>query len=384
MSDEHGLGDRLREIRKRRGLSQRELAKASKVSHSLITKLEQGVVADTRMETARKLAAALRVPTTTLVERAPAEPHAAPEPWQALQRAVERPAEQPDEEPTTRGVQDGLEAVRAAHFGKRMREAVDLLVPLLRDAEALGDTPAARAARAQLLQIAGSTLTGARQFSAAETALRRALDEAPDRLRAASVVTTWTWLLVRQGRFDAARAMAVKWADDAEPRMSRATAEEIAAWGWLLIQGHAAALRDNRGGEAADMLRLARSAAVATGPLRHGDVRIATWGPSTVAYKAAEQGVVTDRPDEVLEIAPRLKGGTGSEYHRHRLDVAKAYTMTRQHGRALDVLGEVAAEAPEWIAEQPYARDTLADTIARRRTLTTETRQLADLVGLPL
>ncbi|WP_030809613.1 helix-turn-helix domain-containing protein [Streptomyces sp. NRRL F-2799] len=384
MSDEHGLGDRLRDIRKRRGLSQRELAQASRVSHSLITKLEQGVVTDTRMETARKLATALRVPTSALVTRAPAEPHPAPEPWQALQRAVERPAEQPEEEPTIRGVLAGLEGVRAAHFGKRMREAVELLVPLLRDAEALGDSPAVRAARAQLLQIAGSTLTGARQFAAAETALRRALDEAPDRLRAASVVTTWTWLLVRQGRFDAARDLAVKWADDTEPRLSRATAEEIAAWGWLLIQGQAAALRDNRGGEAADMLRLARSAAVATGPLGHGDVRIATWGPATVAYKAAEQGVVTDRPEEVLEIASRLKGGKGSEYHRHRLDVAKAYTMTRQHGRALEVLGEVAAEAPEWIAEQPYARDTLADTITRRRTLTDETRQLADLVGLPL
>ncbi|MFG2812674.1 hypothetical protein [Streptomyces sp. NPDC048410] len=93
---------------------------------------------------------------------------------------------------------------------------------------------------------------------------------------------------------------------------------------------------------------------------------------------------MTDRPDEVLEIASRLKGGKGSEYHSHRLDVAKAYTMTRQHRRALEVLGEVAAEAPEWIAEQPYARDTLADTFTRRRTLTDETRQLADLVGLPL
>ncbi|MEV0850431.1 hypothetical protein AB0J21_32020 [Streptomyces sp. NPDC049954] len=86
----------------------------------------------------------------------------------------------------------------------------------------------------------------------------------------------------------------------------------------------------------------------------------------------------------MLEIADRLRGGTGSEYHRHRLDVAKAYTMTRQPGRALEVFGEVAAEAPEWIAEQPYARHTLADTIARRRTLTTEMRQLTDLVGLSL
>ncbi|WP_030560183.1 SDR family NAD(P)-dependent oxidoreductase, partial [Streptomyces exfoliatus] len=44
-----------------------------------------------------------------------------------------------------------------------------------------------------------------------------------------------------------------------------------------------------------------------------------------IADQARAHGIP---PDEVLEIAPRLKGGTGSEYHRHRLDVAKAYTMT--------------------------------------------------------
>ncbi|MEU6058046.1 helix-turn-helix transcriptional regulator [Streptomyces sp. NPDC047097] len=384
MAESPAIGERLREIRKRRGLTQRELASASRVSHSLITKLEQGVLADTRMETARKLAAALRVPTTALVAPAPAEPGPAPEPWLALQRAVEHPARQPEEEPTAHGLLDGVREVRAAHFEKRVGDAVGLLVVLLRDAEALGDEPDVRAARAQLLQIAGSTLTTARQFAAAETALRRALDESPDRLRAASVVNTRAWLLIRQGRFDAARELAVKWADDSEPRLSRATQEEIAAWGWLLLHGQAAALRDNRGGEAADMLRLARSAAVATGTLSRGEVRLATWGPSTVAYKAAEQGVVTDRPEEVLSVAARFEGGSGTEYHRHRLDVAKAYAMTRQHGRAVEVLGEVAGSAPEWLAQQRYARDTLADTISRRRTLTDQTRQLADLVGLPL
>lgn len=74
----------------------------------------------------------------------------------------------------------GVEAVRAAHSEKRVRDVADLLVPLLRDVEALGDAPAVRAARAQLLRIAGSTLTTARQFAAAETALRRALGPVTD------------------------------------------------------------------------------------------------------------------------------------------------------------------------------------------------------------
>lgn len=384
MPDTPDIGARLRTIRKRRGLTQPELAQAAQVSVSLVRKLEQGEKSDTRLETARKLASALRVPTSALISRPPAEPRPAPAAWLPLQRAVEHPAQQPDEEPTLDGVEAGVEAVRTAHFEKRLDAVATLLVPLLRDAEALGDDPAARAARALLLQIAGSTLTTARQFAAAETALSRALDDAPDRLRAASIVTTWVWLLLRQGRLDAASEMAVKWADDTEPRLSRATPEEIAAWGWLLLQGQAAALRDNRSGEAADMLRLARGAAVVTGGLTRGAVRLATWGPTTVAYKAAEQGIITDRPDEVLRLAERLAGGSGTEYHRHRLDVAQAHVRLRQYGPAVEVLQDVRAQAPEWLAEQRYARDTVASIIGRRRTLTVEMRSLADAVGVPM
>ena len=46
------LGGRLASARKRRGLSQRELAQASGLSVSLIRKIEQGEREDTRLETA--------------------------------------------------------------------------------------------------------------------------------------------------------------------------------------------------------------------------------------------------------------------------------------------------------------------------------------------
>jgi len=66
-SNHEHIGARLREVRKRRGLSQQALASTSGVSLSLIRKLEQGERADTRLETARQLAAALHVPTTSLI-----------------------------------------------------------------------------------------------------------------------------------------------------------------------------------------------------------------------------------------------------------------------------------------------------------------------------
>ncbi|CAM3143896.1 helix-turn-helix domain-containing protein [Streptomyces albus] len=381
------IGARMRDIRKRRGLTQRELATASGVSLSLVRKLEQGEVRDTRMETAHRLARSLRVATSSLLRREEVVKPVA-EPWRPLQEAVEHPPGQPDEEPSIDGARSSLPALRSAFFKNHLQEVSALLVPLLRDVDVLGDGEEARALRAHALQIAGSVLTQASQFGAAETALSRAADAAPDRLRAASVRTTWTWLLVRQGRLAEAREMATRWADEVEPRISRATTEELAAWGWLLLQVSAASLRDNRAGEAQDAMRLARSVAVMTGKeLPRGDSRLATWGPVTVAYKNAERGIVLDRPDEVLKVADQLKAvgpAASTEFHRHRMDVARAHVMMRQYGEAVDVLSEVRAQAPEWLAEQRSARDVMAEVVQHRRTLTPGMRELADEVGVPM
>lgn len=383
-----GIGERISDMRKRRGMTQRELATASGVSYSMIRKLEQGDRNDVRLETARKLAAALRVPTTHLVRRGEPDPVTAPEPWRPLQQAVEAPAAQPEEEPTLDGARQALTAIRAAHFENRLADLTALLTPLLRDLDALGDDPEAREIRAHLLQIAGSTLTQVRAFSAAETALRRALDDAADRLRAASIVTTWTWLLVRQGRLEDSRSLATRWADDVEPRLSRATPEELAAWGWLLLQASAASLRDNRSGEAEDMMRSALAASVKTGrELPRGDFRLATWGPVTVAYKQAERGIVLGRPDLVLSTAERLNGTrkkTSTEYHRHRLDVAKAHVMLRQYGEAVEVLTDIHNTAPEWLPHQRYAGDIMTDIIRGRRSLTPQMRDLADAMHIAM
>jgi transcriptional regulator with XRE-family HTH domain len=388
MPEDTDIGARLRDIRKRRGLTQKALATASGVSLSLIRKLEQGDLHDTRMETARRLADALRVQTSSLLERDDAEPtDETAEPWRPLQAAVQI-AVNPmvGEAPTVAGIRELLPEVRRAYFANELSQLSGLMAPLLRDADTLGDSADARDVRSHLLQIAGSVLTQVRQYGAAETALRRALDDAPDRLRAAGIIATWSWLLVRQGKLAASRELATKWADDVEPRMSRATPEELAAWGWLLMQSSAANLRDNRRGEADDTMRLARSVSVMLGrELPRGTERLTTWGPTTVRYKAAERHIVLDEPDKVLRAA-RSRGSVAvsTEYHRHRLDVAKAHTMLRQYGEAVDVLSDVHGNAPEWLASQRYARDILGDVVERRRTLTPEMRTLATAVGLPL
>jgi transcriptional regulator with XRE-family HTH domain len=65
MDQARTIGDKLRGARKRRGLTQRDLARLSGLSLSLIRKLEQDERNDICVETARKLAASLGVPTTS-------------------------------------------------------------------------------------------------------------------------------------------------------------------------------------------------------------------------------------------------------------------------------------------------------------------------------
>ncbi|MEO3752476.1 helix-turn-helix transcriptional regulator [Streptomyces sp. B6B3] len=389
-----GIGARLEDLRKRRGLSQQELAQAASVSLSTIRKLEQGEQRDTRLETARKLAAALRVPTTRLLDRGeetPESDHVPEEAWRAVQHAVERPQERGDlPAPTLDGVEAALAAARAAYFGGDFIALAQVLPPLLRDTDALGDSAAARHVRARVLHFTGAALTQVRQWEGADSALDHALDAAPDAATAAGIITTRCWLLLRQGHISNARVLATKWADDLEPhRVSRATPDDLAAWGWLLLHAGAAAIRDNREGEAATAMKLAQAAAVLTGrDLGYGR-RMNRWGATVVAHKRIENLVITDQPDRALDLAERVARVTAAlpsdgNFNRHRLDVANAHAKLRHYGEAMETLLAVNERAPAWLANQRYARDILGTIISRRRTLTPEMRQLADDIRLPL
>jgi hypothetical protein len=160
------------------------------------------------------------------------------------------------------------------------------------------------------LQLTGWLLTQTRQFDAAEEALERALDYAPDRVQAATTVSTMCWLLLRRGRLAQARDLATQWADQTEPRMSKATSAELSAWGWLLLRASAAAIRDAREGEADDTLRYARTAAVAMGrEYAPKNDFLQTFGPLTVELKHAENAMINDKPDLVLQLAERVPTG---------------------------------------------------------------------------
>ncbi|MFE2426353.1 helix-turn-helix domain-containing protein [Streptomyces sp. NPDC059373] len=389
------IGRRLQEIRKRRGLTQRQLAAESGVSLSLIRKLEQGERADTRLETVRRLAVALRLPTTGLmVDQGgdSTENGDTADLWDPIRSALTAPVNgySLEEEPTIPGVRAAIDSTLPLFSGDRFAELRAILPPLIRDADLLAETGAeGRALRVRLMQLTGWLLTQTRQFEAAETALRRSLDDASDRLQGAATINTQCWLLLRQGRLSEARELAIRWADEVEPRISRATPEELSAWGWLLLRASAAAIRDNRPGEAEEALRYANSAAVAMGrEFAPGDDFLKAFGPVTVALKRTENAMIIDRPDLVLKLAARIPTEgmrpTSNNRNRHLLDVAEAHARSRDYAKTVEILQGLQATAPQWLPNQRYARDIFGRVIAKRRMLTPEMRSLADAIGVPM
>ncbi|MEU2092729.1 hypothetical protein [Nocardia beijingensis] len=187
-------------------------------------------------------------------------------------------------------------------------------------------------------------------------------------------------------QFEQVRTLAVSWADRIEPRLSVATTRELSTWGWLLLRGSAAAIRDNRPDEADDMMRLANAAAAAV-KRDSGSYHQywTTFGPATVAMKRVENAIVDDRPDLALRLARDVPPGlrpTSDNRNRHLLDVAAAHIELRSYDTAFDVLVQLSREARPWLIEQRSAKDLLGRIISKRRTLTPEMRDLADLLRL--
>jgi transcriptional regulator with XRE-family HTH domain len=346
-------------------MTQRELADAAGLSLSAIKKIEQGTLGQLRLETAHRLAMALGVTTLAIADPLPQQEPEAPQGgiWTPTRDALLSPGAAAPEEPITeRGTADALlSAVKLYHDNDydRLARVLPLLLRDARDASPL--------LRSRAMQLAGSVMTQTRNHDAARVALTQSMTDAEatgSDLDAASTVTTLCWLLLVEGRFSEVRSLAARWADRVEPRLSIATNPEISAWGWLLLRGSAAAIRDNRPDEAADMMRLAEAAAVAAGSERGGyRMYWTTFGPATVAMKRTENAIVDGR---------------------HLLDVSAANAELRRYDEAVGVLTQLRAEAAPWLAEQRMARDILGRIVQRRRTLTPGMRELADAIRLPI
>ncbi|WP_308251283.1 helix-turn-helix transcriptional regulator [Streptomonospora nanhaiensis] len=408
--DDSPTDTRLRELRRLRGLTQERLAELAGVSPGVVKKIESGGAA--RIETYHTLARALGVRTSRLFEPAGPQPNPHADAGKldllSMRKAISPPVTLSgkldlgpvDDEPNLAHLRQSAQAVALAYHRDHYPRTAELLPGLIRSAHGAVEhydsgTERAQAltVRSEVLQMAGRYLTQVRAYDLAHMALRDAVRDAVavgDRLNAASGVIGQAWVLLRQGRLDEAEELASRTADEVEPRLSQASREELAAWGWLLLRASAAAARNNRPDSAGELVAAARAAGSALGEEVTEHLRgWGTFGPLTVDLKAIENEAVADRPDRVLAMSTRLPQGVGratsDNWNRHRLDVAAAHARLRHGDEATRLLVEMRRQAPEWLRHQRLAAAAFTDVVrTRKRSLTADQRDLAEFLSVEL
>ncbi|MEU5403679.1 helix-turn-helix domain-containing protein [Streptomyces sp. NPDC005963] len=411
MSDE--LADNLRKYRRARGLSQEELAHRAGLSVGPVRRVEQGSDG-VRMETLHALARVLGVKTSDLMAAGPPRPIQHEDPNSQNLRELRialtpapslAPAGPPiGDEPNLRALRRMTHDQSVLYFGDSYESiAADLptLIRAANNAVAYYDSGEEHAnalvERSRVLNLTGRYLTQIRQFDLAHVAARGAIEDAKaagNDLVAASGVGGMCWLLVRTERFDEAEDIAVATMDIVEPRIAGATDDDYSTWGGLAMEAAAAAMRNNRPKEAKALRKAAGTAAKAVGKTHKNLLRHwSRFGPVTAAMKELEDYMIAgdarsvvrkSRDEPALQPATweRLGGPSTNDGNRYRLDLARAYVRSGDPTAAMEELTRLAGIAPEWFRHQSSAAATFEEVVKKRRTLTTEMREVGTHLGL--
>ncbi|MFJ3974928.1 helix-turn-helix domain-containing protein [Streptomyces sp. NPDC090021] len=411
MSDQ--LADNLRRYRRAKGLNQEQLAHRAGLSVGPVRRIEQGHDG-VRMETLHALARVLGVKTSDLMAAGPPEPVKHDDPNSQNLRELRialtpafslGPISAPTgDEPDLRRLERMAYDNSVLYFGDTYRSiAADLptLIRAANDAVAYYDSGEERRSalvvRSRALSLTGRYLTQIRQFDLAHVATRGAIEdakEARNNLVAASGVGTMCWLFMRTERFDEAEDIAIATMDVVEPKIMGATPDEYSTWGGLAMEAAAAAARNNRPKEAQALRKAAGTAAKAVGRthknlLRHWSM----FGPVTATMKELEDYMIAGDARSVIRKAKeepnlqekhwkRLGGPSTNDGNRYRLDLARAYVRTGDPTAAMEELSHLDEIAPEWFRHQSSAAVTFEEITKKRRTLTTEMREVGAHLGV--
>ncbi|MEU8347951.1 helix-turn-helix transcriptional regulator [Spirillospora sp. NPDC048832] len=401
------ISDRVRELRRRRGMTQEELAERAALSLAVIKKLEQGGTC--RMETYHQLARALGVTTVWFVSAGPPEPTEAvvDEVVLADMRSAINPpiglAGRPlygtadGDHPNLARLRGAATAIAAKYQADAYDDLARIMPALVRSAHhhvEVHDTGDERRdalqLRADILGQAGRYLIQIRAHDLALIALQRSLRDAVeigDTPLAAAAVSGQAWAMLRQGRFAEVEQLCVDTSVEIEPTMSKASPDELSGWGYLLLRAAAAASRNNRPQEAREYVRTAAAAGARLGRQHQDLAGHKSFGPLNPALMRTEIELLDGRPDRALEAArevPRDVGtGNKSGWDRHRLDIARAKAQTGDPEKATEIVQAIRAEHPEWLRYQQYGRDITRELLDTRPRMPSRAMlDLADFMGV--
>jgi hypothetical protein len=207
-------------------------------------------------------------------------------------------------------------------------------------------------------------------------AMERAINAAEhtdDTLRQSALSGWMSWILMHYSEsLDDARILAIREADDIEPRMKDAPPERISVWGTLLCRAATVAARQENISEADDIINLAEVAATRLQGMGwfHSLYGQAPFGLPLVIMRTTEIAVITGRPSRALSVAEKMPADadmTLAERARHLADKAFAYMELGKAREAEATLYTIRRLAPKWMMYQSYPRFIVAELWDREK-----------------
>jgi len=390
---QQALGRKIAAERRRRGLSQPELASMIGRSVAWVSQVERGVRKVDRMSVLESVAGALNVPLADLAAEAP---------------VVAAVTEEPPDARGLRLVLSGAHALRAMLDGRRpptmstlrtnSRKAWDLthagrytdltellrsLVPDLEKAartvresqraevhELMAATyQACSAALAKLSEPEAAWIAADRAMAAAERA------DNPLLVAAGAIRLVFVFLAARH--YDQAKETARTAADALEPLAAEGDPQAVSLWGALTLQRAVIASRVNDPDAAYRYLEQARQIADRLGKGRNDyDTE---FGPANVSLYEIAIAVELGDAGRALRSAATLDTSSLSAERRARMliDVARAHAQRRQAQEAVSALRQAEDITPEQVRTHDLVRQLVSDLLTVQKPPSSELRDLA-------
>jgi transcriptional regulator with XRE-family HTH domain len=392
-SYQQALGRKIAAERRRRGLSQPELARILRRSVAWLSQVERGVRKVDRMSVLETIAIALEIPLAELAAEAPVVAAVTEEPPGAaglrlvLSGAYALRAMLDERRPPALSTlrRKSREAWELTH-ASRYADLTDLLRGLLPDIEtaarALPEEQRAEAYElmASAYQACSAALAELGEPDAAWIAADRAM-AAADRAGNAMLVAAGAFRLVlvflAARHYDQAEETARTAAEALQARADEGDPQAVFLWGGLTLQRAVAASRVNDADVAYGHLEQAAQVAARLGE-GHNDYNT-EFGPANVALHEIAVAVELGDAGRALRAATSVDATGLSPERRARMliDVARAHAQRRQITEAVAALRQAEDITPEQVRGHELVRQLVSDLLAMQDPPSPELRELA-------
>ncbi len=381
------LGERVADLRQRRGISQKELAAEVRRSESWVSQVERGVMPIERLSVLQTLADALGATVRDLrpdaldADSVP-EPTYAPSDLDGLRMALtghpalaqlfarRRAARAVDLDKLAAEVAHAWELTHASRFVE-LTERLTALLPELEEASRVAaeeQQPELRRLLARAYQAAAAAFARQDEDDAAWLAADRAISTAEQSghpLDAAAGHFRMAHAFIGLRRNDQAEHVARLAADALRPRIENrgAKPEELSVYGAMhLVMAIVSAREGDRAG-AREHIEEARRIAARQGEDRN-DYNT-EFGPTNVELHAVSAAVDLGDAGEAIALAAGIDTSSLSAERQARflIDLARAHAQRRHVGDATTALLDAEQLAPEMVHGHARARETIRELV---------------------